>query len=103
MQETVALADALSKGLHESSLDQFYYIARALLVHDESRLDDFDQVFRHVFQGVPYATQGILDEIREWLKNPIGRPDLTEEEKKAIQELSREELLRMFEERLREQ
>src|SRR5579885_2277977 len=102
-QELLALADALSKGLHESSLEQFYYVARALLIHDESKLDDFEQVFAHVFRGVPYASDGILDEIREWLSQPIGRPELTEEEKAALQELTREELLKLFEERLREQ
>jgi len=103
IQEMLALAQALSKGLHESSLEQFYYVARALLVHDESRLDDFDQVFSHVFKGVPYAADQLLDEIRDWLSQPMGRPTLTDEEKAKLKELSREELLKMFEERLREQ
>ncbi|HUP57210.1 MAG TPA: VWA domain-containing protein [Bdellovibrionota bacterium] len=102
-QELVALASALSKGLHDSSLEQFYYVARALLIHDESKLDDYDQVFAHVFKGVAYSSQSLLDEIRDWLSDPKMRPDLTEEERKAIRELSREELLRMFEERLQEQ
>jgi len=103
MQEMLALAQALSKGVHDSSFDQFYFVARSLLIHDESRLDDFDQVFSHVFQGVPYAAQALLEDLRQWLLDPRQFPGLTEEEKKAIQELDREELLRMFEERLREQ
>ncbi len=33
--EAVALAEALARGLHENSLEGFYYIARAILVHRE--------------------------------------------------------------------
>ena len=41
-QEAVALAEAISKGLHESSLDGFYQVSRALMIHSEQHLDDFD-------------------------------------------------------------
>ena len=34
-QEAMSLARALSMGLHESSLDGFYHVARALCVHRE--------------------------------------------------------------------
>lgn len=102
-QELVALAEAMAKGLHGNSLDQFYLVARAVLVHDEAHLDDFDQVFSHLYKGVPYASKAILDDIEEWLKNPLNRPELTDEEKAALQELGVDELRRMFEERLREQ
>ena len=50
--EAVALAQALKAGLHESSLDGFYHVARALLVHREGHLDDFDQAFLKVFKGI---------------------------------------------------
>src|SRR5262249_8850276 len=103
LQEAVALAKALAQGLHDSSLDQFYYVSRSLLVHDESHLDDFDQVFSHVFQGVPYSSQNLLSDLREWLETPIARGELTEEEKAALEEIDFEELRRMFEERLKEQ
>lgn len=103
MQETVALAGALARGLHESSLERFYFVARALLVHDESRLDDFDQVFSHVFEGVPYSSKKIAEELHDWLKDPIARRELTDAEKAAVPELNLDELLRLFEERLREQ
>jgi len=53
MQEMLALAQALSKGVHDSSFDQFYFVARSLLIHDESRLDDFDQVFLMFFRESP--------------------------------------------------
>src|SRR3954451_2384800 len=88
MQEVIALADAMSQGLHDNSLDQFYYIARSLLIHDEKNLDEFDQVFSHLFKGIPYSAKAIADELREWLKDPLSRPELTDEEKAALEELN---------------
>jgi uncharacterized protein with von Willebrand factor type A (vWA) domain len=32
--------------------EQFYYLARATFVHDESQLDRFDRVFAEVFKGL---------------------------------------------------
>lgn len=46
MQEVVALAGALVHGLHESSLEQFYRVARSLLIHDESDFDEDDFTYR---------------------------------------------------------
>ncbi len=101
--ETVALARALALGLHDSSLEGFYRVARALLVHDESDLDEFDQVFSHVFRNVPYSSVSIAEELRQWLSDPVARRELSEEERAALEELDPAELLRRLEERLREQ
>lgn len=102
-QELVALASALSKGLHENSLEQFYLIARSVLIHDEAYLDDFEQAFGHVYKGIPSTAKSLLDEVDEWLRDPRPRPELTDEEKAALKELDLSELKKMFEERLREQ
>ncbi len=102
-QEAVALARALSAGLHESSLDGFYNIARALLVHSEAQLDDFDLAFSSYFRGVHVEAKAIAEELLDWLKDPIFRRELSDEERAAIEELDLEEVLRRFEERLREQ
>jgi len=101
--ESVALARALAAGLHESSLDGFYHVARALLVHSEAHLDDFDVVFASHFRGVAADAKAIADELLEWLKNPIKMRELSQEERDAIEELDLEEVLRRFEERLKEQ
>lgn len=103
IQEVIALARALADGLHKNSFEQFYYISRALLVHDESHFDEFDQVFSYVYRGVPLAAKSIVDDLDEWLKDPRERPDLTDEEKSKLKALDLEELKRLFEERLREQ
>lgn len=102
-QEAVALAEALSKGLHDASLDGFYDVARCLLVHSEAHLDDFDLVFASYFKGIPLEAKKIAEELLEWLKDPKPMRALSDEEKSAIEALDLEEVLRRFEERLREQ
>jgi uncharacterized protein with von Willebrand factor type A (vWA) domain len=102
-QEAVALTRALASGLHESSLDGFYHVARALLVHSEAHLDDFDLVFSAHFKGVAIEAKAIADELLSWLKDPIKMRDLSPEERAAIEALDLEEVLRRFEERLKEQ
>lgn len=102
-QEAVALARALVSGLHESSLDGFYNVARALLVHSEAHLDDFDLAFAKYFKGVHVEAKAIADELLEWLKDPRKMRELSEEEKAMVEALDLEEVKRRFEERLREQ
>ncbi len=102
-QEAVALAKALDKGLHESSLDGFYNVARALCVHSEVHLDDFDLAFAKHFRGVAVDAKKIAEEILEWLKDPMPMRHLSDEERAAIESLDIEEVLKRFEERLKEQ
>jgi uncharacterized protein with von Willebrand factor type A (vWA) domain len=102
-QEAVALAQALVLGLHDSSLDGFYNVARSLLIHNEAHLDDFDVTFAAHFRGVYLESKKIADELLEWLKNPKPMRELTDEERAMIEALDPEELRRLFEERLREQ
>jgi uncharacterized protein len=102
-QEAVALAHALAKDLHGSSLDGFYNVARSLLVHSEAHLDDFDLVFSAHFRGAQIEAKAIAEELLDWLRDPIKMRELTEEERAGIEALDLEEVLRRFEERLREQ
>jgi len=62
-QEAVALAHALAKDLHGSSLDGFYNVARSLLVHSEAHLDDFDLVFSAYFRGAQIEAKAIAEEL----------------------------------------
>ncbi len=102
--EAVALARALKAGLHDSSIDGFYHVARALLIHREAHLDDFDQAFLKVFRGVETKAKELKDELLQWLRDADARRDLlTEEERALLEAFDPEELERMFEERLRKQ
>lgn len=103
-QEAVALAGALKAGLHDSSLEGFYFVARSLLIHDEKHLDAFDQAFAKVFQGVESTALELHEQLLDWLKDARKRlPDLTEEERKLLEQLDGDELERLFQERLAEQ
>jgi len=103
LQEAVQLARALEKGLHRSSLDGFYYLARALLVHRESDLDKFDEAFLSHFRGIQIRSEEWLDELEKWLSDPKILETLSDEQRAALRELDPEEVLRMLQERLREQ
>ncbi|MCL2779399.1 MAG: VWA domain-containing protein [Polyangiaceae bacterium] len=103
VQEAVALGKALAVNLHESSLDGFYHVARAICVHRESDLDAFDEAFLAHFKGVTAASLSLIREIDEWLKNPIARKMLSPEELAAMRSFDMESLKRMFEERMKEQ
>jgi uncharacterized protein len=102
-QEALALAGALKAGLHDSSLDGFYHVARALLVHSEAHLDAFDQAFLAHFKGVESAGLELTRELLEWLRDARERRELTPEEQALLDSLDAEAIQRLFEERLREQ
>jgi uncharacterized protein len=103
LQEATALASALTKGLHDSSLDGFYHVARALCVHTEADLDAFDEAYLACFRGIESKSLELVKELEEWLRDPKLRKDLSPEELAMLAHLSPEELRRLFEERLREQ
>jgi uncharacterized protein with von Willebrand factor type A (vWA) domain len=102
-QEAVALAEALARDLHETSLDGFYDVARSLLVHREQDLDAFDTAFAAYFQGIEIEAIQLTDELLEWLKNEAPRRELTDEERAMLESLDLDEVRRRLQERLREQ
>ncbi|MCC7538921.1 MAG: VWA domain-containing protein, partial [Deltaproteobacteria bacterium] len=103
-QEAVALAQALQKGLHDSSLDGFYHVARSLLVHSEAHLDAFDEAFLAHFQGIEGEGVKLKDELLEWLREAAGRAEeLTPEERAMLDALDPETLKRLFDETMAEQ
>lgn len=55
--EWLDLQEALDKGLCESSLTQFYYVARMILVKSETEFDKFDMAFEECFKGVKNETE----------------------------------------------
>ncbi len=89
-QEALAIAGALKAGLHDSSLDGFYHVARALLVHSETQLDTFDQAFLAHFQGVESAGLEVTRELLEWLNDAREKRELTDEERAQQQQALQE-------------
>lgn len=101
--EAVTLARALTMGLHDSTLEGFYDVARALCVHREGDLDAFDRAFAKRFRGATIAALDLVKVLDEWLKDPAKLKLLSDEEREALKKLSIEELRAMLEERLKEQ
>jgi uncharacterized protein with von Willebrand factor type A (vWA) domain len=99
--EWMALMEALSKG-YISNLDDFYYLARAILVKSETYYDHYDVAFQEYFKGIQ-APADISEQIMEWLKDPIKRMSLSEEERALFDRMNFDELLEEFEKRLKEQ
>ena len=75
VSETLTLARAMSVGLHDNSLDGFYFLARSVLVHHEGHLDAFDQAFAEEFRGAAELPIEVDEELRAWLAaaGEIGR------------------------------
>jgi len=99
--EWMTLMEALSKGCI-SNLDEFYYLARAILVKSEAYYDHYDVAFQEYFKGIETPAE-ISEQIMEWLKDPINRMTLTEEERVLFDSMDFDELLRELEKRLKEQ
>lgn len=103
-QEALSLARALQAGLHDSSLDGFYYVARSLMIHSEGHLDAFDQAFLAEFKGVEGEHVRLKEELLDWLRDAKVRlEDLSAEERELAENLDLEALKRLFEERMNEQ
>ena len=93
-------------------LDDLYVAARATLVKSERDFDAYDRVFLTLFGGerAPIdpehldALRAFLEKpLHEWLRDLTATLELSEEERATLEALSLEELMRLFEERLREQ
>ena len=102
--ELLVLHEALEKRVPGQSVDDFYYLARATLVKDESHLDRFDRIFSAYFKGVDDSLGDLFEELPEdWLRRQAELL-LTEEERAMIESLGGfDELMKALAERLEEQ
>lgn len=103
LAEAMAMAQALSLDLHETSLDGFYDVAKALCVHREQDLDNFDTAFAVYFKGIEFESVKLTEELLEWLKNPVDKRELSDEERAMLEKLDLEEVRRMMKERIQQQ
>ena len=108
--EYLALLEALQAGVVGPGVDgtgpagdmeDFYHLARTVLVKDEKHFDRFDRAFSAYFQGVQMLTENLHEVPEDWLRKMIER-DLTPEQKAALQALGWDELMKTLKERLEE-
>ena len=95
--EWLAFLRGVEVGLAED-LDGLYYLARAVLVHTETKYDAFDVAFTATFQGVELPPQ-LSEALAQWLAEARA----SEGPKLPHGYQSWEELRREFEKRLAEQ
>ena len=103
-REYLDLMRALEGNLAEMSVDEFYRLARALLIKDERNLDRFDVVFAATFKGVLSVAAAVeaTDLPEEWLRRMIERY-LSPEERAEIEKLGFDRLMETLRQRLAEQ
>lgn len=107
LSEWLTLQEALDKGLCNSSLTDFYYVARMILVKSETDFDKFDMAFEEHFKGI-YSDDGLTKKMLEWLDKPEMNDLMNEDENQWLNQLEdlqidREDVDKRFKERLKEQ
>ena len=99
LRELIDLHAALNSGLARFDMDEFYLLARTVLVKDEKHYDKFDNAFGIYFDGIEQAAdllQMIVPE--DWIEKNFKR-DFSEEELAEIESLGGfEELMKKFKE-----
>ena len=109
LKEWLSLIDALDQGLVGSSLTQFYYVARMILVKSETEFDKFDVSFEETFKGV--AQEDVVSkQMLRWLDKSELTDMVSEQDKFRMNEqdgifndLEKDDIEKKFKDRLRDQ
>lgn len=104
VKEWLALLHGLEANVAQYRVEDFYYLARTVLVKNEAHYDRFDRVFAAYFKAVASVPDALVAQIpAEWLRRQ-AELNLTDEEKAAIQALGGwEKLMETLRQRLEEQ
>ncbi|MFQ3246115.1 MAG: hypothetical protein ACI9SP_002766 [Arenicella sp.] len=103
-RELSDLITALEHRIVFADMEQFYYLARTIMVKDEKNFDKYDRAFKAHFSELEKIDDFIEALIPEdWLRSEFLKT-LTDEEKAKIESLGGlEELIETFKKRLEEQ
>ena len=93
--------EAMDKGFI-TTLDDFYFMARSILIKSEAHFDHYDVAFQEYFQGIE-GPEDISEQILDWLKNPLTQKKFFEEHPELFNKMELEELMRELEKRFKEQ
>lgn len=104
IREYLALLEAVDADLAGYRVEDFYYLARTVLVKDERHLDRFDRVFSEVFKGLETLGAALEQSAipEEWLRK-LAEKHLTPEERAQIEALGWDRLFETLKQRLAEQ
>ncbi len=103
--EYLALLEALKAGIADHSVDDFYGLARTILVKDERFYDRFDRVFSAHFSGLESLLDMLVgaDIPEDWLRK-LAELQISPEEKAKIEALGGlEQVMEALKQRLKDQ
>lgn len=107
LSEWLTLQEALDKGLAGSSLTQFYYLARMILVKSETDFDKFDLAFDECFKAVRTENE-VGEQMLRWLDKSDMVEMAHEEARKWLNEgedlqIDKQDVEEKFRQRLKDQ
>lgn len=102
IKEFLMLLEALQNGIANLSLDEFYFLARTILVKDEVNYDKFDQAFGNYFRGIETLFDKHPEIPLDWLQKRVER-ELTAEQRAAIEKFGYDKLMDRLKQLLEEQ
>ncbi len=102
IKEFLMLLEALQKNIASTSLEDFYFLSRLIMVKDEAHFDKFDRAFGAYFKGVDAIFEKHQDIPLDWLQKRLER-ELTEEQKAAIEKFGYDKLMDRLSELFKEQ
>jgi uncharacterized protein len=101
-KEFLSLLEALRAGIIGPDIDQFYSLARTVLVKDEALYDKFDRAFAAFVHGVELKLELAQTLPEDWLKQQL-QLNLSPEERAKLEALGWDELMETLKRRLEEQ
>ena len=107
LREYLSFLDAMQAGLADHDVDDFYYLARSIMVKDEHHIDRFDRAFAASFEGLANLTDEAvvqaLDLPEDWLRK-LAEKNLSPEEQAEIEAMGGfDKLMETLKKRLEEQ
>jgi hypothetical protein len=104
IREYLMMLEAMQSGVCGTSVDDFYYLARAALIKDERNFDRFDDVFGVYFRGLMAQSRELFPGgiPENWLRS-LTRRVFSEEEIAKLEAMDFDELMKELQKRLEEQ
>jgi uncharacterized protein with von Willebrand factor type A (vWA) domain len=102
IKEFLTLLEAMQQGIVGTSVDEFYFLSRTILVKDEANYDKFDRAFGLYFKGINTIFEKHPDIPLDWLKKRLGR-ELTDEQRAALEKFGYDKLMDRLKQLLEEQ
>ena len=108
-RELIDLNQAVAQGLVFADQEEFYQLVKTIMVKDERFFDKYDRAMKDYFNGIQsFDLDDLLNQVKklpkDWFDLELLEKHLSPEQREALKKAgSLEELMKMLEERLREQ